>query len=137
MSLTIENAFIDALLAHDPLTAIVAERIYVGEGPDDLDSDGSLEPLVTVQVITDPPDRFLGGLAEIDATVQVTVWGAFQDQTTAKLAAAEVVAALDNQTLVVAGDNASCQATDRPITDLADDRLTIISLWRIISPAAF
>jgi hypothetical protein len=137
MSLTIEDAFIAALLAHDALTAIVADRIYVGEAPDDLDDGGSLEPLVTVQVITDPPDRFLGGLAEIDAQVQVTIFGAYQDQVTAKQAAAEVVAALDNQTLVVAGDNASCQCLDRPVADIDDDRLTLISLWRVISPAAF
>lgn len=108
-------------------------RIYRTIAP----NDNATEPLVIVSVVDDPPDRYFSTAADINAVINVSVYGARDlSETTMQGVNAKVITALENAAITISGHVGGlmwCQNRGIPIYDTA--RMQITTLWGIAATA--
>lgn len=128
----LEDAVIAKLVADTGAGTVyeaVTGRIYLYEAP-----DSTTEPLIVVNVISDPPDRYFQGRVDTDAEVQIDIYGDAEDQTLQDTNT-KLFTALDNTTLTMSGHTANCQSIDRGFVAVIEKRMTITTRWRVIATA--
>jgi hypothetical protein len=110
--------------------AAVSGRIYIGEAPDSVS-----EPLITIAVVVDVPDRRFPSKADVDSEVQVDLFGD-EEQEDLQDINTKLFTALDNVALTMSGYvGATCQCIDRGTTFWFERRPQIITRWRVIASA--
>ena len=110
----------------------VSGRIYRTAAP----SEDAL-PLVIVSVADDTPDRYMPTSADIEATINISVYGKRDaSETTLQAIAAKCIAALESVGITIAGhETGSMWIQNRGITLYDDSRVQITTLWGIQATA--
>ena len=126
----LEDAVITQLNADQgagTLYAAVGGRIYLNQGPDSAD-----ETLVVARVIVDSPDRYFSGKPDVDAEIQIDIFGGEEDMSLQTINT-KLFTQMDNKTLTMTGHTAQCWCIDRGSADVSDRRMTIQTRWRVVA----
>lgn len=109
---------------------LVGGRIYRTEAPPD-----TAEALAIVTVVADPPVRYFGPSDNINAVIQIDIYGAKGvSETTTQAISTALVTLVDGAALTISGYNgASAYCIDRGLPTIEDQRVRIITQWRIVA----